>query len=230
MLKNPTVCDPDFREGKDWHLRICWHWFVTMHDGQTSQKWLMIWVPSDWNEPGLQRAACPECPDEPQVPCVQPCSSLESLGCWQAGPMGLCRSCRVAVSLLPLCSPSRPWSGPLCLQNSPALAAELERVPLTPTQPSGSPLSRSCSGLPASPCSTGTPRQKLWIVFLFKNKAGSRFLWQPWLLAKAPCLASCHARGAAGPASPCPLATDVSPHPAKGCSSPRLPRATWNYY
>lgn len=101
------------------------------------------------------------------------CSFLGSPTPSTAGSNGLCTSCGVVVSFLPLCSPSPPWSGHLSLQNSPALAAVGEWVPLTPTQPSGSPHSQSHRGPRDPRCSTDTAHQKLEVVFGLKVKSAA---------------------------------------------------------
>lgn len=55
---------------------------------------------------------------------------------------------------------------------------------------------------------------------MFKAKASSRFLWP--CSPQMPCLASCHARGSAGPASPYPPAINISPHAANGSAPPQV--------
>lgn len=126
----------------------------------------------------------------------------------QAGLMGLCSSCRVAVSLLPLCSPSWPWSGPLSLWNSSALGVEGEQVWLTPTQQGGSHPQQEPWQTPGLPLQHWQPSEIRGCLFVLKESQQ-----QVPMAAPAPCLASCHARGPAGLASPYPPATAVKfPH------------------
>lgn len=139
------------------------------------------WVPSDRDEAGSQRAACPECPGEPQVPQAQPCSSPDCLSPpagWVDGPLrwlwgGGVRPAPELTKPTLVCTPVPPKQPVPCCGEGAGLihTHPAQRFP---------PASRGCS--------TDTPRQKLGLVFLFKNKANSRFLWQPSLSTGPPIL------------------------------------------
>lgn len=140
------------KKGKGRHLRICDR--AWMHDGQTSQKSLLVLgasAPSDRNEPGCQRAACPYCPDEPQALHTQPCSSLDSSIHWQAGSRGLCSSARWLWSSYP-CVHKTTLVWTLSLRNS--LTAEGQWVCVTAQW---FPLQLASQWPPTFPGSTDTP-------------------------------------------------------------------------